>query len=392
LGPSSSTQVNVIIEKLDDFQTFYFADGDADGFGDPEDAVITSCEPPAGRVTDDTDCNDQNASVNPGAAEICDSLDNDCDGQIDETGCNNPPAGAPTLIAPTGSGAASAPTYRWTVVGNATEYLLWVNNPSGANVIRTWYTSSVCNASECSVTPSTTLPDGTSRWWVMARNSAGTSPWSTATSFSVGTLVPPGTSTPLAPLGTITNATPEFQWSPVSGATEYLLWVNDATGNRHQQWHTAAAAGCAAGPPTPPCRLTLGFALAVGNGNFWILARNAAGTGPWSGAGAFTIAASGTPPAAPSLNAPIGPVFTTTPMYQWTAVQNATSYFLWVDGPNGNLIRRIYTSADTHCATGTECWITPSTPLAPGAHKWWVQAQSSGGNSPWSAAMSFTVQ
>jgi hypothetical protein len=172
-----------------------------------------------------------------------------------------------------------------------------------------------------------------------------------------------------------------------------MLWVNDATGNRHRQWHTAAAAGCAAGPPTPPCRLTPGFALNIGNGSFWILARNGAGTGPWSSAGAFTVAPSGSPPAnAPPLTAPAGPVSTTTPMYEWTAVQNATSYYLWVDGPNGNVIRTVYAAADTHCATGTECWITPSTPLGPGAHKWWVQAQSSGGNSPWSAAMSFTVQ
>jgi hypothetical protein len=30
------------------------------------------------------DCNDQNAAVNPGAAELCDALDNNCDGQADE--------------------------------------------------------------------------------------------------------------------------------------------------------------------------------------------------------------------------------------------------------------------------------------------------------------------
>ena len=32
----------------------------------------------------DDDCDDNNASVHPGMEEICDGVDNNCDGQIDE--------------------------------------------------------------------------------------------------------------------------------------------------------------------------------------------------------------------------------------------------------------------------------------------------------------------
>ena len=38
---------------------------------------------PSGFVADATDCDDGNATVNPAGSEICDGLDNDCDGLLD---------------------------------------------------------------------------------------------------------------------------------------------------------------------------------------------------------------------------------------------------------------------------------------------------------------------
>ncbi len=61
----------------------YFADTDSDGFGDPNNS-IEACSVPAGYISDNTDCDDSNVSVNPSATEICDGVDNNCDGQIDE--------------------------------------------------------------------------------------------------------------------------------------------------------------------------------------------------------------------------------------------------------------------------------------------------------------------
>jgi len=63
--------------------TTYFADADSDGFGNVS-APIQLCAPQAGYVSNSTDCNDSNNAIRPGATEICDGVDNDCDGQTDE--------------------------------------------------------------------------------------------------------------------------------------------------------------------------------------------------------------------------------------------------------------------------------------------------------------------
>ena len=61
-----------------------FTDADGDGFGSTPFQIGCSEEVPAGASALDGDCDDANASVFPGAVEVCDSLDNDCDGQVDE--------------------------------------------------------------------------------------------------------------------------------------------------------------------------------------------------------------------------------------------------------------------------------------------------------------------
>ena len=67
----------------EDVKSTFYADVDGDGFGDPE-ASIEACEKPEGYVPNGSDCDDEAAGVYPGATEVCDGLDNDCDGDTDE--------------------------------------------------------------------------------------------------------------------------------------------------------------------------------------------------------------------------------------------------------------------------------------------------------------------
>ncbi|WP_158502071.1 MopE-related protein [Vitiosangium sp. GDMCC 1.1324] len=63
-------------------QTWY-RDADGDGYGNPSDPR-QNCRQPAGYVANALDCNDGNAAIRPGAVEVCDLVDNDCDAQVDE--------------------------------------------------------------------------------------------------------------------------------------------------------------------------------------------------------------------------------------------------------------------------------------------------------------------
>ena len=63
--------------------TTWYADIDADTYGDA-DAAVVACDMPADTVLDASDCDDTNADIAPGAEEICDDLDNDCDDAVDD--------------------------------------------------------------------------------------------------------------------------------------------------------------------------------------------------------------------------------------------------------------------------------------------------------------------
>ncbi len=61
----------------------WYADVDADTYGDAG-STMASCDQPAGYVADDEDCDDTEDDINPAAAELCNGIDDDCDGDIDD--------------------------------------------------------------------------------------------------------------------------------------------------------------------------------------------------------------------------------------------------------------------------------------------------------------------
>jgi len=119
---------------LDDDSDGYIDCGDPDCTPEPECVTDADGDGYDGVVYGGTDCDDTRASVNPGATEICDSLDNDCDGTTDEASAS----GAPTWYRD-----ADGDSY-----GNASSTTRACTQPSGY----------VSNSTDCDDTRSTIYP------------------------------------------------------------------------------------------------------------------------------------------------------------------------------------------------------------------------------------------
>lgn len=62
----------------------FFPDVDRDGFGDRSATPSAGCVPTVGFVENALDCDDTNAGAAPGNLELCNGLDDDCNGMVDD--------------------------------------------------------------------------------------------------------------------------------------------------------------------------------------------------------------------------------------------------------------------------------------------------------------------
>lgn len=101
----------------------WYRDADLDGYG-TDAATMLACAGTPGWVDNADDCDDTRREVRPGAPEVCDGLDNDCDGVVDYEGCDPDAIDAPQGFQRSEGtyepcGCASAPTSGapWLLVG-----------------------------------------------------------------------------------------------------------------------------------------------------------------------------------------------------------------------------------------------------------------------------------
>ncbi len=97
-------------------QFYVDADGDGYGAGSLQNVCYSGSGVPAGYSTNNTDCDDTDPNTYPGAPEIADGKDNNCNGQIDEGLCT-----APEITGVTYINSTHALLY-WTKVSTGTSY------------------------------------------------------------------------------------------------------------------------------------------------------------------------------------------------------------------------------------------------------------------------------
>jgi hypothetical protein len=280
---------------------------------------------------------------------------------------------APTISSPGVSSATDTPTLSWTAVTGAASYTLW---------LRDWNTGQVAvlpggTGTSLTLTAAQALTPGhTYLWWVAAVSTNGQGlTWSAGGSFTIAALAAPS---PIGSGGTILTDMPTFQWTAVTGAASYELWISDQTTGKVLLIPNAAGTS-----------VTLSAAQALTPGHFyrwWVATVSINGLAIiWSvGQSVYITALPAATPTGPS-----GTITTAMPTFSWTAAPGAASYELWVsDQTTGQNPVLLIPNISALSVT-----LTASQALTPGhKYRWWIAAVSTNGlGASWSAAVNFAL-
>lgn len=202
------------------------------------------------------------------------------------------PPDAPSGLSPDGLVTVQRPVLQWTPEPDATWYQLWIQRPDGG-VDTPWLRATSVQCAPPATTPcrfafGADLANGMHRWWVRGWNVNGSGPWSAGATLDVqGPYAAPGSTTILAPLGTVSSGSPTIEWTAALRASSYQVWLEDAFGGHGTQSFRAWELGCGAVFDT--CLLGFVSPLPSGDYTLWVRGGNDWGLGPWSPAAHFRV-------------------------------------------------------------------------------------------------------
>lgn len=242
---------------------------------------------------------------------------------------------------------SAQPTFTWNPLAGAVSYDIWVANVTTGQ-------SSAAQATGITGTswsPDTPLNFGTHRVWVRGvDNRGGKAAWSASE-------VVWGSPQSIAPVNPTFDATPEFSWEAIPGATSYDLYIWNGGGPIEMNGLTETSY-------TPMAD------LAPGTSRWWVRAHGAGGSTSWSGVSLFNVTGK------PVITTPISGN-----LLQWTPVDGATSYVVYINEPGVRLAVNETVGSPSYDLSA----------LTAGNYRVWVRALHSGGSGLWSNPVDFTI-
>jgi len=254
---------------------------------------------------------------------------------------------SPEFTSNTGNTTDPRPQLTWSAVPNIDHYELWIR---GLSQTQNPYIHET-NITDTQFTPAADLPIGAYYAWVRGIYADdSTTNWSLAERFRVVTQP-----TFTAPVGRTDDRTPTIQWTAVTGAARYELWLSNKSTGQSPVIHKADITDTKF---TPTDDLQTGVYLA------WLRARDDHNVpAQWSLRHTFTVTLT-----TPTLLSPQGTVSGTEVAFEWSTVVDAQRYELWV--------RNLTTGQDRviHKTQLTTTQYTHSEQLATGDYRMWVRA------------------
>jgi hypothetical protein len=205
-------------------------------------------------------------------------------------------------------------------------------------------------------------------------------------SFKTGGTEPPGSFAKLSPINNAMNLTSStLSWSSSPGATSYQYCFSP----NYIDTNCAFLNGWRDVGNVTSYTIPNGPNFIWGNTYYWqIRASNSGGT-KLADDGAWWTLTTANLVGTATLVSPTGPITDSVITYRWNHVSGVTWYYLWINGPTGNVFKQWY-DATAICSAGS-CAVTPSITLSAGNFTWWVQTWNSTGYGPWSAGRTFNT-
>ncbi|MCA9012130.1 MAG: hypothetical protein KDB01_20400, partial [Planctomycetaceae bacterium] len=257
------------------------------------------------------------------------------------------------------------PAIVWSSIPDATKYEVWVDDITSGRIPVVKLTGSAA-LSTTSYTPTPALGSGTYQIWVRGLNATGEAGlWSHPVTYRV--IATPTITAPVA--DNTFDRTPTFGWTAIIGASNYDIWIGDATTNRvviRDKFVTSSS-------------FTPAKDLNFGQYKIWVRAQNGNSYGGWSLATSFSVGV------APTITNVTTTGTSGKPQFSWTGVAQTERYEIWIDNQltHARVLYQTNITATTY---------TAPTALTPGSYRVWIRAISKMGEvTTWSAPVDFSI-